>query len=61
MDSQFFILHLSMDTDLPISGALHPRHLFFSRKKAMQTEQFMPQGAMREARVDMEWKAFLSK
>jgi hypothetical protein len=40
-----------METDFPLSGALHPRQLFFSRKKAIQTEQFMPQGARREEKV----------
>jgi hypothetical protein len=29
-----------------LSGDQHPSHLFFSRRKARQIAQFMPQGAM---------------
>ena len=45
---QFLILHRTRVTGLSVSVSLQPGHLFFFLKYAIQTPQFIPQGATRE-------------
>jgi hypothetical protein len=52
ISSQFFILHLTRVTSLLTSISLHPGHLFFSLKYAIQMPQFIPQGAMADSVID---------
>jgi len=48
---QFFIAHCKTVIFLSLSKALHPGHLSFSRRYAIQIPQFIPQGAIREVAV----------